>query len=161
MLAPANVRVPAPILVRPPVPTIGPEKMVLVLSLPVVSIPLPSVTLPVPASEPIVWLKPPRSSVAPDETVNALDGAKALTAPPFNMPVLTVVGLQFGALLAGAIITETIFSWPGIGRLTVQAIGNRDYYLVQGCILMIGLTYVIVNFMTDFFYSLANPWIRQ
>jgi ABC-type dipeptide/oligopeptide/nickel transport system permease component len=77
------------------------------------------------------------------------------------VPVLTVVGLQFGALLAGAIVTETIFSWPGIGRLTIQAIGNRDYYLVQGAILMIGLTYVVVNFMTDFFYSLANPRIRQ
>jgi len=77
------------------------------------------------------------------------------------VPVLTVVGLQFGALLAGAIVTETIFSWPGIGRLTIQAIGNRDYYLVQGCILMIGLTYVVVNFATDFFYSLANPRIRQ
>ncbi|HWG49984.1 MAG TPA: ABC transporter permease [Candidatus Acidoferrales bacterium] len=77
------------------------------------------------------------------------------------VPVLTVVGLQFGALLAGAIVTETIFSWPGIGRLTIQAIGNRDYYLVEGCILMIGLTYVAVNFITDFFYSLANPRIRQ
>jgi ABC-type dipeptide/oligopeptide/nickel transport system permease component len=77
------------------------------------------------------------------------------------VPVLTVVGLQFGALLAGAIVTETIFSWPGIGRLTITAITNRDYYLVQGCILMIGLTYVLVNFMTDFFYSLANPRIRQ
>ena len=77
------------------------------------------------------------------------------------VPVLTVVGLQFGALLAGAIVTETIFSWPGIGRLTIQAIGNRDYYLVQGCILVIGLTYVVVNFATDFFYSLANPRIRQ
>jgi peptide/nickel transport system permease protein len=77
------------------------------------------------------------------------------------IPVLTVVGLQFGALLAGAIVTETIFSWPGIGRLTIQAIGNRDYYLVQGAILIIGLTYVVVNFFTDFLYSLANPRIRQ
>ena len=77
------------------------------------------------------------------------------------VPVLTVVGLQFGALLAGAIVTETIFSWPGIGRLTIQAIGSRDYYLVQGCILMIGLTYVVVNFMTDFVYSLVNPRISQ
>lgn len=77
------------------------------------------------------------------------------------VPVLTVVGLQFGALLAGAIVTETIFSWPGIGRLTIQAIGNRDYYLVEGCILVIGLTYVVVNFATDFLYSLANPRIRQ
>jgi peptide/nickel transport system permease protein len=76
------------------------------------------------------------------------------------VPVLTVVGLQFGALLAGAIVTETIFSWPGIGRLTIQAIGNRDYYLVQGCILAIGLTYVVVNFATDFLYSMVNPRIR-
>ncbi|HEX6805696.1 MAG TPA: nickel ABC transporter permease [Terriglobales bacterium] len=77
------------------------------------------------------------------------------------LPVLTVLGLQFGALLAGAIVTEKIFSWPGIGRLTIDAIGNRDYYLVQGCILAIGLTYVVVNFMTDLLYSVANPRIRQ
>ncbi|HWX54803.1 MAG TPA: ABC transporter permease [Verrucomicrobiae bacterium] len=77
------------------------------------------------------------------------------------VPVLTVAGLQFGALLAGAIVTETIFSWPGIGRLTIQAISSRDYYLVQGCILTIGLTYVAVNFLTDLLYSLANPRIRQ
>ncbi len=77
------------------------------------------------------------------------------------IPVLTVVGLQFGALLAGAIVTETIFSWPGLGRLTVQAISNRDYYLVQGCILTIGLTYVGVNFLTDALYSVVNPRIRS
>jgi len=77
------------------------------------------------------------------------------------VPVLTVVGLQFGALLAGAIITETIFSGPGLGRLTLQAIGSRDYFLLQGCILSIGLTYVAVNFLTDFLYSVANPRIRQ
>jgi ABC-type dipeptide/oligopeptide/nickel transport system permease component len=77
------------------------------------------------------------------------------------IPVVTVLGLQFGAMLAGAIVTETIFSWPGIGRLTVQAIANRDYYLVQGCILVIGLTYVAVNFLTDLVYSFVNPRIRQ
>ena len=77
------------------------------------------------------------------------------------LPVLTVLGLQFGSLLAGAIVTEKIFSWPGIGRLTVDAIGNRDYFLVQGCILAIGLTYVAVNFLTDLLYSVANPRIRQ
>jgi ABC-type dipeptide/oligopeptide/nickel transport system permease component len=77
------------------------------------------------------------------------------------IPVITVLGLQFGALLAGAIVTETIFSWPGIGRLTIQAISNRDYYLVQGCILAIGLTYVAVNFLTDVLYSAFNPRIRQ
>jgi ABC-type dipeptide/oligopeptide/nickel transport system permease component len=77
------------------------------------------------------------------------------------IPVITVLGLQFGALLAGAIVTEKIFSWPGIGRLTIDAISNRDYYVVQGCILAIGLTYVAVNFMTDLVYSILNARIRQ
>lgn len=77
------------------------------------------------------------------------------------VPVITVLGLQFGALLAGAIVTETIFSGPGIGRLTIQAISNRDYFLVQGCILAIGLTYVAANFVTDLLYSAVNPRIRQ
>jgi ABC-type dipeptide/oligopeptide/nickel transport system permease component len=77
------------------------------------------------------------------------------------IPVITVLGLQFGALLAGAIVTEKIFSWPGLGRLTVDAISSRDYYLVQGCILAIGLTYVAVNFLTDVLYSVVNPRIRQ
>ena len=77
------------------------------------------------------------------------------------IPVITVLGLQFGALLAGAIVTEKIFSWPGVGRLTVDAISNRDYYVVQGCILAIGLTYVAVNFLTDLLYSALNPRIRQ
>jgi ABC-type dipeptide/oligopeptide/nickel transport system permease component len=76
------------------------------------------------------------------------------------IPVLTVVGLQFGSLLAGAIVTETIFSWPGIGRLTLSAISNRDYALVQGCILAVGLTYVAVNLLTDLAYTLANPRMR-
>jgi len=77
------------------------------------------------------------------------------------IPVLTVVGLQFGALLAGTIVTETIFSWPGIGRLTITAISNRDYFLVQGCILSIGLTYIAVNLLTDLLYAVVNPRIRQ
>jgi peptide/nickel transport system permease protein len=77
------------------------------------------------------------------------------------IPVLTVLGLQFGALLAGAIVTETIFSWPGIGRLTISAISNRDYFLVQGCILAIGVTYIVVNLFTDLLYSAINPRIRQ
>jgi peptide/nickel transport system permease protein len=76
------------------------------------------------------------------------------------IPVLTLVGLQFGALLAGAIVTETVFSWPGIGRLTVSAISNRDYALVQGCILAVGLTYILVNLLTDILYTVANPRIR-
>jgi ABC-type dipeptide/oligopeptide/nickel transport system permease component len=77
------------------------------------------------------------------------------------IPVVTVLGLQFGALLAGAIVTETIFSYPGIGRLTISAISNRDYALVQGCLLCIGLTYVVVNFLTDLLYGALNPRIRQ
>ena len=77
------------------------------------------------------------------------------------IPVLTLVGLQFGALLAGAIVTETIFSWPGIGRLTVSAISNRDYPLLQGCILAVGLTYVLVNLATDVLYMVVNPRIRS
>jgi peptide/nickel transport system permease protein len=76
------------------------------------------------------------------------------------IPVVTVIGLQFGALLAGAIVTETIFAWPGIGRLTISAISNRDYALVQGCLLCIGLTYVAVNFFTDLVYVALNPRIR-
>jgi peptide/nickel transport system permease protein len=76
------------------------------------------------------------------------------------IPVITLVGLQFGALLAGAIVTETIFSWPGVGRLTVSAISNRDYSLLQGCILAIGLTYVLVNLATDVLYLVVNPRIR-
>ena len=76
-------------------------------------------------------------------------------------PVLTVVGLQFGSLLAGAIVTETIFGWPGLGRLTLSAISNRDYALVQGCILTIGLTYVVVNLLTDAAYAVADPRMRH
>jgi len=77
------------------------------------------------------------------------------------IPIITILGLQFGTLLAGTIVTETIFSWPGIGRLTIQAMSRRDYYLLQGCILAIGLTYVAVNFLTDLLYSAVNPRIRQ
>jgi peptide/nickel transport system permease protein len=77
------------------------------------------------------------------------------------VPVLTVVGLQFGSLLAGAIVTETIFSWPGLGRLTLSAISNRDYALVQGCTLTIGLTYLAANLLTDLAYTLANPRLRR
>jgi ABC-type dipeptide/oligopeptide/nickel transport system permease component len=76
-------------------------------------------------------------------------------------PVLTVIGLQFGSLLSGAIVTETIFGWPGIGRLTLSAISNRDYALVQGCILAVGLTYVAVNLLTDSIYALADPRMRS
>lgn len=80
--------------------------------------------------------------------------------PNALVPIVTVVGLQFGALLAGAIVTEKIFSWPGLGRLVVDAISNRDYALVQGCLLSIGLTYVLVNLLTDVIYRFVNPRMR-
>jgi peptide/nickel transport system permease protein len=76
------------------------------------------------------------------------------------IPIITILGLQFGTLLAGTIVTETIFSWPGIGRLTVQAISSRDYPLLQGCILVIAVSYVLVNLVTDFVYALVDPRIR-
>jgi peptide/nickel transport system permease protein len=74
-----------------------------------------------------------------------------------SLSVITILSLQFGGLLAGSLITETIFSWPGIGRLTVQAIQTRDYPLVQGCVLVIAISYVLVNFFTDFLYKLVDP----
>ena len=76
------------------------------------------------------------------------------------IPVITVVGLQAGGLLSGALITETIFAWPGLGRLTIQAIYSRDYPLVQGAVLVIALGYVAVNLATDFLYVRADPRIR-
>jgi len=76
------------------------------------------------------------------------------------IPIVTLVGLQFGAVLTGAVITETIFAWPGIGRLLIQSIGFRDYPLVQGCILLIALTYVGVNLVTDMLYGVLDPRIR-
>ncbi len=76
------------------------------------------------------------------------------------IPVITILGLQFGALLSGSIITETIFSWPGIGRLMIQAVNQRDYPLVQGCVLFISLSYVLVNLATDLLYGAADPRIR-
>ncbi len=76
------------------------------------------------------------------------------------VPIVTILGLQFGTLLAGTIVTETIFSWPGIGRLAVQAIAARDYPLLQGCILAIAFSYVVVNLVTDFIYALVDPRIR-
>jgi len=76
------------------------------------------------------------------------------------IPVVTILGLQTGALLSGAIITETIFSWPGIGYLTIEAIRYRDYPQVQACILVISLSYVIINLLTDLLYSFINPRIQ-
>ena len=76
------------------------------------------------------------------------------------VPLLTIIALQFGAVLTGAVITETIFAWPGIGRLLIQSIGFRDYPTVQGCILLIAFTYVTVNLVTDLLYGFLDPRIR-
>ena len=76
------------------------------------------------------------------------------------LPVITLLGLQLGALLAGAVITETVFSWPGIGLLTIEAIQSRDYPVVQACVLLISVGYVLVNLLTDIVYAWADPRIR-
>ena len=76
------------------------------------------------------------------------------------IPLVTILGLQFGAVLTGAVITETIFAWPGVGRLLIQSISFRDYPLVQGCILLIAITYVTVNLITDLLYGVLDPRIR-
>jgi ABC-type dipeptide/oligopeptide/nickel transport system permease component len=76
------------------------------------------------------------------------------------MPVITVAGLQFGAVLTGTVIVETVFDWPGIGTLLFQAIQQRDYPLVQGCVLVVASIYVLVNLLTDVAYAAANPRIR-
>lgn len=77
------------------------------------------------------------------------------------LPVLTLVGLQLGALLGGAVITETVFAWPGVGGLLVEAIQARDFPLVQGCVLLISLVYVVVNTLTDLAYLWADPRIGR
>jgi peptide/nickel transport system permease protein len=75
-------------------------------------------------------------------------------------PLISVIGLQAGSLLAGSVITETIFAWPGIGRLTVDAIRSRDYPLVQGCVLAIAASYIVINLVTDLAYAWADPRLR-
>ena len=92
-----------------------------------------------------------------------VSGARAVVRHAFRnslIPIVTIIGLQFGAVLTGTIITETIFAWPGIGRLLIQAINFRDYPLVQGCILFIAITYVAMNLLTDLTYGLLDPRIR-
>jgi len=76
------------------------------------------------------------------------------------IPIVTILGLQFGVVLTGAVITETIFAWPGIGRLLIQSISFRDYPTVQGCVLLIAVTYVGVNLITDLMYGFLDPRIR-
>jgi peptide/nickel transport system permease protein len=73
------------------------------------------------------------------------------------LPVLTVVGMQLGALLGGAVITEIVFGWPGLGQLTIEAIQRRDYPLVQGCVLVVATSYVAINRLTDLLYTVCDP----
>jgi peptide/nickel transport system permease protein len=77
-----------------------------------------------------------------------------------SLPIITVLGLQLGTLLGGAVITEIIFAWPGIGQLTIESIQRRDYPLVQACILLISLSYVLVNTFTDILYGWLDPRVR-
>jgi peptide/nickel transport system permease protein len=74
--------------------------------------------------------------------------------------VVTVLGLQLGGLLGGAVITETVFAWPGVGQLTVEAVLRRDYPVVQGCVLLVSLAYVAVNTATDLIYAWLDPRVR-
>lgn len=76
------------------------------------------------------------------------------------LPVITILGMQFGALLAGAVITETIFSWPGVGQLMIESIQKRDYPIVQACVLLISATYVMVNLFTDVIYVALDPRVK-
>ena len=77
------------------------------------------------------------------------------------MPTITVVGMQVGVLLGGNMITESVFGWPGLGRLVVDAIFNRDYPLVQGVVMFYALTFVIANFLVDVIYTYINPKIEM
>ncbi len=77
-----------------------------------------------------------------------------------SLPIITILGLQLGTLLGGAVITEIIFAWPGIGQLTIESIERRDYPLVQACILVISLSYVLVNTFTDILYAWLDPRVR-
>ena len=77
-----------------------------------------------------------------------------------SLPIITVLGLQLGTLLGGAVITEIIFAWPGIGQLTIESIQRRDYPVVQACILLISLSYVLVNTLTDILYAWLDPRVR-
>ena len=76
------------------------------------------------------------------------------------LPIITIVGLQMGSLLAGTVITETIFSWDGIGRLLVESIEKRDYPVTQACVLVVALSYVLVNLATDMLYRFADPRVK-
>jgi peptide/nickel transport system permease protein len=102
------------------------------------------------------WIRTARAKGAPAWRVFGLHALRCALPP-----VVTVAGLQAGGLLAGAIITETIFAWPGLGRLVVQAIDARDYPLVQGCVLAIAFTYLLMNTAADVLHRVLDPRLRD
>jgi ABC-type dipeptide/oligopeptide/nickel transport system permease component len=77
------------------------------------------------------------------------------------IPIITIVGLQFGSLLGGAVVTETVFSWPGVGRLAIQSIYNRDYPIVQSTVFLTAAMFVVLNFLVDVAYGILDPRIRH
>ena len=101
------------------------------------------------------FIRTARAKGLPERTVILRHALRAAL-----LPLITIVGLQMGSLLAGAVITETIFSWDGIGRLLVESIEKRDYPVTQACVLVIALSYVFVNFLTDIAYRFADPRMR-
>ena len=130
---------------------------------------LPAVTLGAPLAA--VLARMTRASMVEELRELYVLAARARGVSPFRavvhhafrnslIPVVTVIGLQFGAVLTGAVITETIFAWPGVGRLLIQSISFRDYPVVEGCILLIAVTYVTMNVLTDLVYGLLDPRIR-
>ena len=101
------------------------------------------------------FVRTARAKGLPEKTVILRHALRAAL-----LPVITIVGLQLGSLLAGAVITETVFGWEGVGRLLVESIEKRDYPVTQACVLVIALTYVLVNLLTDVLYSRIDPRIR-
>ena len=101
------------------------------------------------------FIRTARAKGLPERTVILRHALRAAL-----LPVVTIIGLQLGSLLAGAVITETVFSWDGVGRLLVESIEKRDYPVTQACVLVIALTYVLVNLTTDLLYSRLDPRIK-
>lgn len=131
---------------------------------------LPAITLSAPLAA--VLMRLTRASVIEELRELYVLAARARGASPARavlrhalrnslVPVTTVLGLQVGSVFTGAVITETIFGWPGVGRLLVQSIGFRDYPMVQGCILLIAVIYVSVNLLVDVLYGVLDPRIRM
>ena len=133
------------------------------------SIVLPGVTLSIPASAALIrhmraYLLEARNSFF---TMAAMARGRSLVSAMLTggflyalMPFITVLGLEAGSLLTGAVITEAVFAWPGLGRLVVLSIQARDFPLLQGCVITISAIYVVVNLVTDVFYSLVDPRVR-